>query len=185
MLPPSPPPPTHCFPGLHPHPATAPGVFTTWNNRGLEWGGTAAGRRGYRAGPPPEGSPKTTQHQQEKLQIRQKWGHHSKVLIYRHCISSREVGGQMGQAWVRGGQVGQPRTSKGRQSLHPTSTHIPSPPLVTKALQGAPGGEEFPLGIPRERGSPVQPCFSAGIGATCLSLVGHEGNNELKCAARP
>lgn len=148
-------------------------------------GGTAAGRRGHRSGPPPEGSPKTTQHQQEKLQIRQKWGHHSKVLIYRHCISSREVGGQMGQAWVCGGQVGQPMTSKGRQALHPTSTRIPTPPLVTKALQGAPGGQEFPLGVPRERGSPVQPCFSAGMGATYLPLVGHAGNNELKVCCPP
>lgn len=45
MLPLSPPPPTLCFLGLHPHPTKAPGVFTTWNNRGLG-GGTAAGRRG-------------------------------------------------------------------------------------------------------------------------------------------
>lgn len=87
------PPPAICFPGLHPHPTTAPGVFTTWNNRGL--GGTAAGRRGT-GQVPPEGPPKTTQHQREKLQIRQKWEHHSKVLIYRHRKTSREGGAQMG-----------------------------------------------------------------------------------------
>lgn len=139
MLPLTPPPPTLCFPGLHPHPTTAaPGVFTTWNNRGLGWGALRQGR-GAQGRSPLEGSPKTTQHQREKLQIRQNWGHHSKVLIYRR----RKTSGEGVPRWDQAGaceQVGQPRSGAGRRGLHSTLTPIPTPPLVTTALQRAPGG---------------------------------------------
>lgn len=93
-----------CYPCPHPHPpfvslACTPippwpqgylqhGTIEAWG--ALRQGGGAQGRS------PPEGPPKTTQHQQEKLQIRQKWEHHSKVLIYRHRKTSREGGAQMG-----------------------------------------------------------------------------------------
>lgn len=65
--------------------------------------------------------------------------------------------------WQAGGPA---QEQYGKTGLHPTPTPIPTPPLVTKALQEAPGGQEFPLGVPRERGSPVQPCFRAGMGAS-------------------
>lgn len=119
------------------------------------WGGTAAGMRGHRAGVPPRGPPKTTQHQQEKLQIRQKWGHHSKVLIYRHCVTSRKGGsGGGGQARACGRQGASPGAAR---KTRPCRAHpVPAPPLVTSALRGAPG-QRVSLGArgglaPRERG---------------------------------
>lgn len=81
--------------------------------------------------------------------------------------------------------MGQPRSSTGRRGLRSTPTPVPTPPLVTKALQGAPGSQEFPMGAPRERGSPVQPCFRAKIGRAIPALVGHEGNNELEVCCPP
>ena len=114
----------------------APGVFTTWNNRGLGWGALRQGGGGVGQAPP-EGSPKTTQHQQEKLQIRQKWGHHSKVLIYRHCMTSGEGGppdgtrhGHVAGRWAGPGAV---QEDKASAPLSP-----PSPPRLRGAQGWAP-----------------------------------------------
>ena len=117
-------------------------------------GGTAAGRRGCRAGPPPEGSPETTQHQQEKLQIRQKWGRHSKVLIYRHCMTSGKGGGpdgtRHGHAAGRWASPGAVQEDKASAPLpppsHPTfGNNSPSgSPWQSRVSSGSSQGEGLP-----------------------------------------
>lgn len=163
MLPSSPPPPTHWFPGLHPHPTTAPGVFTTWNNRGLGWGALRQGEGGT-GQVPPRGVPQDNTISTRKVANQAEMGTSFQGPYIQTLHDQQGMGDQMGQAWACGGQVGQPRNRKGRQGLRPTLTPILTLPLVTKALRGAPGGQEFPLGVPRERGSLAQPCLSVEWG---------------------
>lgn len=150
-------------------------------------GGTAAGRREHRAGPPQRGPPR--QHNINKKSC--KSGRNGDIIPRSLYTDTASPAGKWGARWDRHGYaVGKwasPGLVKGKQGLHPspTSTRIPTPPLVIKALQGALGGQEFPLDVPRERGSPIQPCLSAGMGATYLPLVGHAGNNELKECCPP
>lgn len=83
---------------------------------------------------------------------------------------------------VAGGWAAQEQCRKTRPP--PTPTPIPTPPLVTTALQGAPGGQEFPLGVPR--GAPqFSPAAGLEWGRPSPALVGHAGDNELKVCCPP
>lgn len=140
------PPPTICFPGLHPHPTTAPGVFTTWNNRGL--GGTAAGRRGT-GQVPPRGAPQDNTTSTRKVANQAEMG---TSFQGPYIQTPQDQQGRGCPDGIRHEPVGR-WASPGavlEEGLRSALTPIPTPPLVTTALQRAPCGGEFPLSIPRE-----------------------------------
>lgn len=147
-------------------------------------GGTAAGRRGI-GQVPPRGVPQDNTTSTRKVANQAEMGTSFQGSYIQTLHDQQGRGGPDGtRHWhVAGGWANQEQYWKTKPPPH--SHPIPTPPLVTKALQGVPGGQEFPVGVPRERGSPVQPCSGTEMGHAIPALVGHVGNNELKECCPP
>lgn len=134
---PHPDPPTHCFPGLHPHPATAPGVFTTWNNRGLGWGALQQGGGGTGQVPPKRGPPR--QHNINKKSC--KSGRNGDIIPRSLYTDTASPAGKWGARWDRQGYVVGKWASPGLVREDKAST--PLPPASHPTF-----GNESPSGSP-------------------------------------
>lgn len=135
------------------------------------WGGGTQGRY-----PPPRGVPQDNTTSTRKVANQAEMGT-SFQGPYIQTLHGQQGGGAggtgMGVWWAA-----RPRRM-GRQGLRPLPPH-PHPTF----------GNNSPSGSPRRSGgasggSPGLPCFSAGMGAPSLRLVGHAGNNELRVCCPP
>lgn len=165
MLPPSPPPPTCCFPGLHPHPTMAPRVFTTWNDRGLGWGALWQGV-GDIGQVPPRGVPQdnTTSTRKVANQAEMGTSFQGPYIQTLHDQQGRGVpdGTDMGMWWAGGSAQEQYRKTRPPPHSHPH----PHPTFGNKSPSGSPWWSGVSSGSSQGGGLPssaLLQCWNGGI----------------------
>ena len=179
------PPHTLCFPGLHPHPTMAPGVFTTWNSRGLGWGALRQGGGGIGQVPPrgvPQDNTTSTRKVANQAEMGTSFqGPYIQTLHDQWGRGGPQMGPGMGM-WQAGGPA-QEQYRKTRPLPH--SHPHPHPTFGNNSPLGSPRRLNFLWEFPGRGAPQFSPAAGLEWGHPIPALVGHPGNNELKVCYPP